>query len=263
MAHWPCISDDELEVQTMKTVEASTAKETRPVSETATTPSSSEFQAPANDGPTVRVTDPDGQRTGASGAAINPKASPTSLTTDKLEDITSQRPIASVMPTEGSDPTISPGDCSALSMAHCTQDNDNNDTIGNSGNAVVDVNGNEADVTSPTIEGAENANEPLQATAAVILDESLNGAASSDRSSECSAIFRRDIQTIVDRTAIDAEDREYEDGGTTPHDLDTAFPIAHSTENDDDDTSPWANAGTHTDPTAPEDRPANHQGKCL
>ncbi|KAF7793763.1 hypothetical protein EIP86_004883 [Pleurotus ostreatoroseus] len=221
----------------MKTVEASTVKETLPASETATTPSSSEFQVPANDGPTVRVTDPDGQRTGAFGAAIKPKASPTSLTTDKLGGIASQRPIASIMPTEGSDPTILPqGDCSALSMAHHTQDNSNNDTMQDSITVAV---------TSSAIEETGNTDKPSQVSAAVMPDEI------------------RDREALSDVAATDIDDPEDEDGSTTPHDRDTASPGTHSTNNDDDDPPPRARAEARSDPTAPEDRSTNRQGECL
>ena len=54
--------------------------------------------------------DPEGERTDVYRAAITSTASSTSSTTDNLENIALARIIASVVPTEDSEPEISPRD---------------------------------------------------------------------------------------------------------------------------------------------------------
>ncbi|KAF7796224.1 hypothetical protein EIP86_007398 [Pleurotus ostreatoroseus] len=185
------------------------------------------------------------------------QANATSPATDRPEAVGgSSEIITSAMPTEYGESEIHPRDRSGKYfidhapshgsvmytitpfMAHCNQDNDNDDTMQNSGNAAVDATANEADVTSHAIVEAENANGLSQASAAAVPDELHDHEALSDDMGKCDAFPEYEIRTIIRFAATDVNDPEDEDGGTTPRDHDMASPIARSTENDDDDASP-------------------------
>ena len=227
----------------------------------------------------VHIADTDGQRTGASEAAIATEASTTSPPTDNLEDIASPQTIASVMPTECGEPEISSEDRSGKSCfihesshdSHiCTvaSDIDNRAQGIDSPNPADDpmrtsMNADESNVTSPTIEGAEHANELSQDSVGVIRDEIYDRKAVFDGAGKCDAISRCRIDTIICPAATDTEDREDEDGSTTPRNPSLASSFARSDDDGDGVAFVPVGASASTAPTAPEDSPTNRQSKCL
>ncbi|KAF7797717.1 hypothetical protein EIP86_008917 [Pleurotus ostreatoroseus] len=176
----------------------------------------------------VRTPDTDSQRADTHGATNATEASTTSPTTDELEDIPSTRTIASIMPTE----------C-ASDRDNCAQGIDNGNTTHHPMHTFM--NADESNVTSPTIEGAEHANEPSQDSVAVIRDE----------------IYNR--EAVSDGAATDPEDRDDEDDSTTPRNPSLASSSARCDDDDDGDAFLPVGAWASTDPSIPEDSPTNRQ----
>ncbi|KAF7790993.1 hypothetical protein EIP86_001952 [Pleurotus ostreatoroseus] len=219
--------------------EAGMAEEVLLTAQSAMEFSSSELQVPADDVFTVHIADTDGQRTGASEAAIATEASTTSPPTDNLEDIASPQTIASVMPTECGEPEISSEDRSASDIDNRAQGIDSPNPADDP--MRTSMNADESNVTSPTIEGVEHANEASQDSVGVIRDE----------------IYDR--KAVSDGAATDTEDREDENGSTTPRNLSLASSSARSDDDGDGDAFVPAGAWASTAPAVPEGSPTNRQ----
>ncbi|KAF7797718.1 hypothetical protein EIP86_008918 [Pleurotus ostreatoroseus] len=230
MAHRPCIAADESEVEITKNIEAGTAEEIQSASETVMTLSSSGLQVPADDvlNADIRAIDPYNRATEARTITV------ACQTTDKVEDVEdSSQIITSVILSEAGEPETLPG--TPPDIANYAQGTDNNDTAPEPMHTSTNESANESNVTSPT---AQHGNTPSQDSAAIMPDEIHDCEVLSDVAGKCDAFAKCEIHTIVRPAATDVDDTEDEDGGTTPRNRDMASPIARSTENDDDDTSP-------------------------
>ena len=150
-----------------------------------------------------------------------------------------------------------------LDIADYAQSTGNHDTAPGPMHTSATEGANELNVTSPTIEGVEHANEASQDSVGVIRDEIYDRKAVSDGAGKCDAISRCRIDTIICPAATDTEDREDENGSTTPRNLSLASSSARSDDDGDGDAFVSAGAWASTAPAVPEGSPTNRLSKCL